>query len=401
MPAPRNWGPATLPARAKRRGIVIAVVTLVALVVAGLWFGRSRSAGPTMALEVSSGTATVTGGASPVTVTGRAKLGLGDRVVLTAGGLATLYLRPGVTFQMEGGEVLITAPDRLQLVRGNALAQLTGHGVIEASGLSVSSGDGVFRVDGGPSPRVGVYSGSATMRAPGATLQLTAYEQAVDEMGTLPRSASPLQILGTDDVWDQQYLQSAIDLNNRLVNFSSGLDAQLGNASGLAFFRIVIPSETDVSYVVPYLDKSRSDVLIGWVIASDAAAREHADLGQTFTAVMSLWEAGESWGLLAMQLGVTADQVFAGLLNAVREVGISVTSPVPDIPVLPGARSAPLVEPIPAKSPPTQALPPVSASLSPPPSPSPTSLLSGIVNPVTALLNEVTNLLLPSPSPSP
>jgi hypothetical protein len=398
MRAPRKRASRTLTANAKRRGAVLGVLMLVALIGSACRFGHSGSGG-SMSLQVSSGIARVTGGASPVTVTGRGRIGLGDHVILGPGGLATLYLSPGVTFQMEAGEVLITASDRVQLVQGNVLAQLTRHGEIDAPGLSVASDAGVFRVDGGPSPRVGVYSGSATMRGTEASLHLTAYEQAVDTMGALPRSPSPLQILATDDVWDHQYLQSAIDLNNRLANFGSGLDAQLGNASGLAFFRIVLPSGTDVSYVVPYLDKSRSDVLIGWVIAADAAAKQHADPGQTFTAVMSLWEAGESWGLLAMQLGVSADEVFAGLLNAVREVGISVTSPVPKIPPLPVGTSEPPVEPTPVKPPLVQALPRVSPS--PSPSPSPTPLLSGVVDPVTALLNEVTNLLLPSPSPSP
>ena len=399
MRALRSRAPRPPTANPKRGVGALGVVLLVALTGSACGFGHSGSSGPSMSLQVLSGTARVTGGASPATVTGRANVSLGDHVTLGSGGLAILHLRPGVTFQMEAGEVLITAPDRLQLVQGNVLAQLSRPGAIDASGMRVASGAGVFRVDGGPSPRVGVYSGSATLRVPDASLRVTAYEQAVDTLGALPRSPSPLQILGGDDVWDHQYLQSAIDLNTRLANFGNGLDAQLGNASGLAFFRIVIPSGADVSYVVPYLNKPRSDVLIGWVIASDAAAREHADPGQTFRAVMSLWEAGESWGLLAMQLGVSADEVFAGLLNAVREVGISVSSPVPHIPPLPESTPEPPVEPTPVRSPFVQALPLVPPS--PSPSPSPTPLLNGVLDPITALLNEVTQLLLPSPSPSP
>lgn len=381
------------------RGWLAALGLALALLAAGCRGGGSAAA-PNMSLQMSNGTASVTGGGVSRTVGTQLAVSVGYRVVVDPGGLAVLQVSPGRTFQLQEGEALITAPDRIQLVRGSLLAQLTRHAEVEAPGLVIASDAGTLRVDSGPSARVGVYAGSASVRSPATTLPVTAYEQVVDAAGTLPRAPGPLQIPAGGDVWDHQFLQGAIDLDNRLANFATGLEAQLGNASGIAFFKIVIPASADTPDVTPYLDRRRSDVLTGWVIASEAAAKQHASVAQTFTAVMTLWEAGESWGLLAMQLGVTADEVFAGLLNAIREVGISVTSPVPHLPQAPPVISRPSAKPTtgtrPTASP---AAPPVVAA--PAPSPSPTSLLSGLLNPVTALLNEVLNLLLPGLAPTP
>src|SRR5205085_1195059 len=76
------------------------------------------------------------------------------------------------------------------------------------------------------------------------------------------------EILAGGDVWDHRYLRDAIDLDARLDNFSGGLDAQLGNATGLEFFRLVTADPVTLAHVGPFLSQPRSDVLIALVLAA-------------------------------------------------------------------------------------------------------------------------------------
>ena len=374
------------------------VATLMALVASGCsGHPKGSDSGPSMSVEVTSGSATVTGGGSTRTVTGQTGLGLGYKVTLGPGGSAIVRLASGRTFELMGGGVLITGKDRLQLAGGSALGTLTAPGELDTGGLTVTSRSGTFRVEAGASPRVGVYAGSATMGVPGGTLAIPAFRQGMAAAGRLPPAPRPLQLTGGGDAWDHRFLQDAIDLDARLANFGGGLDAQLGGASGVAFFQLVIPDTTQVGYVAPYSDLPRSDVLIGFVLASSAAAASHADLQATFSRVMALWQAGESWGILAREYNVSADAVVTGLLAAIRRVGISVATPNPSIARAPAtgpvARATPV--PTPAPAPTIVASAPPSGSLAPEPSPTP--LLNQLLDPVTQLLGQILSLLAPRP----
>jgi hypothetical protein len=354
------------------------------------------SSPPSMTLQMSRGSATISGGGRTQKVTGEAAIGVGYHVTVDPNSLAVLRLGSGRTFELTEGEASITGVDRIQLAKGAALGDLTANGQIETGGLTVSSASGTFRVTSGAMAGVGVFSGLVSMSVPGAALSVPAFREAATASGVPATAPRPLEILAGGDVWDHRYLGDAIDLDARLASFGGGLDAQLGNATGRDFFRLVIADPMNLAHVEPYLSRPRSDVLVGLVLA---AATSRPDPPQaTFDQIMGLWLAGESWGLLAMEYHVPAQQVFAGLLAAIRKVGITVTNPTPGVVPIPVTTRPPAVATGTPKSSATPAPLPPSAT----PTPSSTGTLNQVLDPVTTLLNNILNLLLPpSPTPTP
>jgi hypothetical protein len=353
-----------------------------------------------MTLQMSRGSATISGGGRTQKVTGEAAIGVGYHVIVDPNSLAVLRLGSGRTFELTEGEASITGTDRIQLAKGAALGDLTARGQIETGGLTVSSSSGTFRVTSGAMAGVGVFSGLVTMTVPGTTLSVPAFREAATASGVPATAPKPLEILAGGDVWDHRYLADAIDLDARLASFGGGLDAQLGNATGREFFRLVIADPVNLARVEPYLSRPRSDVLIGLVLAS---ATSRSDPPQaTFDQIMGLWLAGESWGLLAMEYHVPAQEVFAGLLAAIRKVGITVTNPTPGVAPIPVTTKPPVIATGPTPRSSTTPVPLTTGSATPAPAPSPTEGLNQVLDPVTTLLNNILNLLLPpSPTPSP
>jgi hypothetical protein len=214
--------------------------------------------------------------------------------------------------------------------------------------------------------------------------------------GVLSAAATPFQLTQGGDAWDHQFLQGAIDLDGQLASFGNGLDAQLGSATGAAFFRAVVPVGTDVSYIVPFFPYPRSDVLIGWVISSDAAQAANVAVNPVFETIMQLWVNGESWGVIAMESHVSGDAIFAGLQDAINRLRISLQSPTPKLETVPAATTGP--HPRVSPSPTAQRLPTVTPVTTPTPAP---TGLGALLNPVTSLLGQILNLLLPAPAPAP
>lgn len=343
---------------------------------------------------MSKGSATVTGGGHTSTISGQQAVGVGYRITVTPGSLAALRLAGGRDFEIAPGEVAITTPDTLQLVTGTVLAQLSQAATVDVPGASATTSSGVFRVDGGGPTRVAVYSGSASASVSGNTVKVPAFRQ-VEVVNGQIQGPSGLQLVGTGDAIDLQLLSSAISLEGQLDSFANGLDAQLGTAAGAPLFAAILPAPADVAYVTPYLSQPQSDVLIGWEIAYDATVAAPAQLGETFNTVMALWLQGEPWGVVADEYHVSGDAVFQGLerdLDRLRQA----VSPQPASSSIPTAVSTPKPKTSPSSK--TKSL----AVVTPTPTPVPTpSGLGSLLDPVTGLLSQILNLLLPQPGPSP
>lgn len=377
------------------RQVRIGSVALLLVLASSACTHPTTSSAPSMSIQMSQGSATISGGGKTLKVTDRARVGVGYHVTVAPNSLALLHLGSGRSFELSEGEAFITGDDRIQLAQGAALGLLTARGQIETQGITISSDSGTFRVRSGISPTVGVFSGTATLSVPGSTLDVPAYREAVAAAGVLPGMPKPLEIMAGGDVWDQRFLRDAIDLDTRLANFGGGLDAQLGTATGRDFFRLIIADPVQLAGVEPFLSQPRSDVLIGLVLAN---ATGRPDSQATFDQIMAQWLAGESWGVLAMEYHVPADAVFAGLLSAIHKVGITLTNPVPVIVPLPLARP-PALAAGPKKKTPAPATT-GTPTPTPTPTPSPTGLLNQVLDPVTSLLTQVLNLLVPPPPTS-
>ncbi|MGH9194619.1 MAG: hypothetical protein ACRD1T_02630, partial [Acidimicrobiia bacterium] len=316
--------------------------------------------------------------------------------VLGRGGLAELRLAPGRVFELSGpsgAEVSVSSTSSLRLQKGSVLAQLTSPGTIDTDGVSAVASKAAFRVDRGLSTRVASYRGKVGLASPGRSLELPRLRQAVVAAGELPGRERPIRI-NKSDRWDRKYLQAAIDLDSRLANFAQGLEAQLGRSSGPSLFSAVMPATPDLAFLDAYASQRRSDIVIGLIVASEAANNNGGGVGELFGPVFSLWSDGASWGLIAFEYGVGEQKLFAGLLEAVRRAGFRFTAS--------GGLGGPLQQPGAGQSGASPSPSPGGgggAFPSPSPSPSPVLPTTG-VDPVDDIIEEVTDIL-PTPLPTP
>ncbi len=297
-----------------------AVSVAVVMIMGACSMGRDR--GAAMELEVIEGTAQLTREGKTTSVR-RSAVEVGDRIRLAARSIAELRLAAGRKFELAGADATITGRTSLRLDGGNLLADLTSPAKITAGGISASASDSAFRVDRSLSTRLAVYrSREGVETASGSdSLTVPALRQTIVAGGILD-VARPLR-LSASDRWDQRYLQEVIDLDARLINFGRGLEAQLGDLGGMAFFQQVAAGGSDVAFLSPYAGHRRSDVLIGLVIAEEAKRLE-GTVPEKFSSVFSLWQEEATWGLISYEVGAEATGIFSRLLDAIDRAGIRI-----------------------------------------------------------------------------
>jgi hypothetical protein len=202
------------------------------------------------------------------------------------------------------------------------------------------------------------------------------------------------------DRWDLRYLKNAIDVDARLLSLSKGLEAQLGNRNGMEFYRQVLPTNFPVAQIQDKLTESRTDVLVGSLIAYEAAVDE-ANREQVFADVFQMRRDGASWGLIAHRYGVGQSVLFSLLLETVNRAGIVDQGRGPALaaaPSTPPPSTTPVVQPPAVQPPPVQEQPAPATPTTPAPPPS-------VLTPVADLLDDVVqdllSSLLPKPTPGP
>lgn len=310
----------TLTTRSIVRAAAILAVVIFVLPACSV-FGRANRT--PMTIRVLSGWATIHRGDAVSKVGKQSKLQIGDRIKLSRRGVSQIRLEPGRLFELVGGEVKVKRGDRLQLTSGRLLSSISAPGTVNVGALRINSSVGTFRVDRSLSTRVGVYKGRTDLQLGADRLTLPRLRQAVVAEGVLPQKEKPLR-LNSQDRWDKRFLQSVLDLDDRLSNFGRGLEAQLGPGTGVEFFSRVVPGSGDLSFLNEFNSNRRSDVLIGLTVASEAVGKDAAELRPTFQKAFGLWSEGASWGLVSYELGVGQTSLFNRLLQAVGLSGILV-----------------------------------------------------------------------------
>lgn len=302
---------------------------VLALVGGACSVGRSDRLARSMQLRMINGSATLVREGKAQTVRKDINVAAGDSLVLSRGGVAELRLAKGRVLELRDARVELTSDTALRLSRGSILSDIQAPLDIDLESSRLSADRGTFRVDRALSTRVGNYAGEPiTVRAGSSSLAIPAYRQTVVAGGIIPKVVAPLRI-NRKDPWDQRLVSEALDLEQRLVNFARGLEAQLGPSSGIEFFRAVAPLGLDVVFLEPVLGSRRSDVLIGLLLAVDAKVGSANPVQSRFEKIFDLWNDGASWGLLAMEFGVPQDGLFSRLLQAVEKAGIRVAGPGP------------------------------------------------------------------------
>ena len=199
---------------------------------------------------------------------------------------------PEVNPVLLGGDVLVTT--------GTGELALTAGAV----GVVVR---GAAKVSGGQSVVVSSYTGSADVTVAGQTITVPALRQlVVPAAGPLPPTPTPVAY-HAGDAWDMRYLGDAIALGNELDARSQGFSAQVGPTDGRTadFFRRLLdplaaqPSFTDESLSV---DRPPGETLVGAAIAVEGTM---GSFDERWTEVFAFRDQGASWGLVALDQGVT------------------------------------------------------------------------------------------------
>lgn len=377
---------------------LMAVVTVAALGAATLACSSGRVGADEARLDAD-GTVFVAHAGEPYSrVDGGRTLRRGDQVkvergsarVVTAKG-STLELRPGTHLRMAGTPELVA-----------------GHLLVTAAGVTdVTMGDARFRTQGVShlarrlAMSVASYTGTATIRSVGRTLEVPALREAtVPALGLLPAKPAPLQY-DEDDGWDRRFLSPAIEFGDQLAARSRGLEAQVpaGEGRTAGFYRTLLPSlEREVALDV-LLDTTRptGETLVGAAIASMGDAP--GNFATRWRSTFAFRDDGAHWGLVALDQQAMSARLSSALDEALGRspTVFATTAGDRDLPVTPAGptppgATAPPVTPGPTGPRPPDEPPPLVDLPDPlPDDPLPTG---GILDPVVDTVVDVVGGLL-------
>ena len=392
------------------RPLAVAMAGLLAVALAGC----TRSSGPAAGRLTVDGQAEVTRpGEDRREVTGARDLEVGDRVRLRVGTAIIrlpddrrLELRVGTDVEMQsvegrrgvrpalmGGDLLVVS-DKERLA-------------VTASGADVAV-QGDARVSRGVALLVAVYEGSAQLTAGGLSLVVPALRQAaVPPAGQFPTRVSPLEA-APGDGWDQRYLSDAIELGSQLDARSRGFSAQLGPNEGRSFqyFRDLFPRlAAEPGFTASLVNPGRQpgETLVGAAITLEGT---RGTFPERWAAVFGFRDDGASWGLVALDQGVTRVPLLEAVEGAITRgptlfaEAPTGSGPTPGAP--PGRGSPVTTTTVPSRTTPTTAAPrprpgaPATTTTVPaPPPPAPGQPApTGPLNTGTPLVDETVNSLV-------
>ncbi|MGH2811081.1 MAG: hypothetical protein ACRDIA_09395, partial [Actinomycetota bacterium] len=296
---------------ARSRLVLLALVsTLFAAACSGQGADKPESDG--LNLSVTAGSARVTRAGEVEPASRQYQITTGDEIRLSEKGLAALSSGGSLKLGLSGARLQVLGPSRFRLMTGRVLVETRTPMYIDAGTVDATARSAVFRVDRELAARVGVYRGQVRAGAPGDFISVPAFRQIVVAGDVVPRAAEPLEF-SREDAWDRTLLAQAIDLDDRLANFSRGLEAQLGEGSGLDFFARLTDAGSQVDFLAPYLGGRRPDLLIGLLTAVESLKVSTENLGDRFARIFDLSRRGATWGLIASEFNVSPDRLFAAL----------------------------------------------------------------------------------------
>jgi hypothetical protein len=309
---------------------------------------------------------------------------------LTVDGQADV-IRPGVEQQEVTGAHDVRAGDRIRVRQGTAQIRLAGGHTLElrlgsdvefpAPGTSapakpvlmagdflVTSGDvpfaltttgadlavtGVARVSRGVALLVATYQGSAVLRAGGSSITIPALRQAaLPATGAFPARPAPLEASPSDS-WDQRFLSDAIELGNQLAARSQGFTAQLGPTEGrtATFFRGLFPRlAAEPAFDASLVSSSRlpGETLVG---ASITLEGTRGTFAERWAAVFGFHDDGASWGLVALDQGVSRVPLLQTVEAAIAQSPATFAqnqpgTGTPSLPTTPGSASPATTVPV-------------------------------------------------------
>ena len=394
-----------------------AIVALLAVAIAGCT-GSSRPAAGRLTVE----------GQADVTRPGE------DRVEVTNG---SRDLKAGDRVRVREGTAVIRLPDdrRLELRVGSELEMRSAEGDDDDVRPTLMAGDllvvsdqapynvavtdaqvsvhGDARISRGVALLVATYEGTAQLSAGGSTLAVPALRQAsLPPAGQFPTRVTPLEASPSDG-WDQRYLSDAIELGAQLDARSQGFTAQLGPNEGRSYqyFRDLFPRlAAEPSFAAGMVSSARApgETLVGAAITLEGTRGTFAE---RWASVFAFRDQGASWGLVALDQGVTRVPLLEAVEEAISrgptQFAEGGAGRIPTSVAPPSRGGAPATTSVPSRSTPTTAPPrtrpgdPATTTTTAPPAPSgPSTTVVGPLNTgtpldetVNSLVNTLTGLL--------
>ena len=397
-----------------QRALAVAIVAVLAVALANC----TRSSSPEAGRLTVDGQADVTRpGEDRREVTGTRDLEVGDRVRVREGSAVIqlpddrrLELRVGSEVEMQSAQ----GGDRVRpaLMAGDLLVVSDDEPLaVGATGADVAV-HGDARVSRGVALLVAVYEGSAQLAAGGSSLTVPALRQAsLPPAGQFPSRVSPLEA-APGDGWDQRYLSDALELGAQLDARSQGFSAQLGPTEGRSFqyFRDLFPRlAAEPGFTAALVNPARlpGETLVGAAISLEGARGTFAE---RWAAVFGFRDQGASWGLVALDQGVSRVPLLEAVESAVTRGPAGFAKGPPGRPptsVAPPSRGGSPATTAPSRTTPTTAAPgssrsggPASPTTTPttapppPPSPSGPPIPTGPLNTGSPLIDETVNSLV-------
>ena len=398
-----------------RRARIVALVAASALLAPAACSDDGPDAGEAR-LEVDGEAIVERADGSRDIVTRRTDVGRRDRVELVEG-TATMALRGGTRFELrsgdgadadasivrmgevpelEAGDLLVTTPDRADLV---------------AAGTEVTIAEGAAKVSRALGMRVVVYDATVAVDSAGQERDVPALRGLLVPALGRPQPLRPVDYDATD-AWDRRFLGAAIELGERLeaiaASYTSSLRAGEGRTPG--FFRLVLPGlDDEEEFGAELIDPTRppGETLVGAAITE---LGRRGGFVERWASVFSFRDDGAAWGLVALDQAVSRTPLLGSITEAVGASPLSfaaagTSSPPGQAPTGPSPSST--VPSGPGST--TTSPPPTTTTTQPgPPTTPPTTVpeplaptIDPIVEPVTdlagGLIDGLVGLLAPPP----
>ena len=321
----------------KRRTLAGVLLAAVALSASAGCTGSSKAAG--VGVDVDGEAEIIEPGHDVRGIDGRATLRTGQRLRVVRGTAtvelpreAQLELRNGSELELRTGDngsgvqPVLQAGDLL-VTSGRERAP------VEVMGTTVRVVSGTARLSRGLSLLVGAYRGTADVASGGRAITVPALRQVVvPAVGLLPARPSPY-VPTAGDAWDLRFLGDAIELGDQLTSRSRGFtgQAQADQRTSVAFYRKLFPGLDGEPLFDALFDPNRppGETLVGTAIVLEAKG---GGFPERWAAVFGFRDEGASWGLVALDRGVSRVPVLAAIDAA---IGRTVTETPPPPPPLP------------------------------------------------------------------
>jgi hypothetical protein len=274
-----------------------------------------------MTLIVDSGRAVIERDGDQIKVDESEELETGD--LIRTDGVARLRLSGGrLAFLEDKARVSVTNDHALDGQGGSLRVQSTGGDAFRVTlgDIDANATNSNFRIDQGVgSARVGTYGGLVSLTSPGQPdLRVPQYFEAAVAVGDLPEDVRPYRF-DTKDIWDREFLDSVMNLDEALISTVSPIADQRGGAKPpLGYFGSL--ADQNVDFMRRYLQRSTEDLLIGFMVAANA---EEGSIKQAMGRAFRLHDDGGRWGLVAAILEARPGKLVSGLQALALDTGVA------------------------------------------------------------------------------